>query len=90
MATRSKFRKLSLGPSEPITRRNSAQGMLVVGDYIDPLTNQRTLLLERPDVADPKPAAPAKKRQRKPRSNSQLSPGSSPATAFPGGDVRTA
>jgi hypothetical protein len=47
MATKSKFRKLNLGPSDLITRRNSVQGMQVVADYLDPITNQRTLLLER-------------------------------------------
>lgn len=74
MATRNKYRKLNLGPSEPITRRTSVQGFIVVGDYIDPLSNQRTLLLERPDALfeAQKPAAP-KRKARRAKTNAQPS-----------------
>jgi hypothetical protein len=47
MASKQRFRKLVLGPSEPITRKNSVQGMIVEGDYISPIDNQRTLVLEK-------------------------------------------
>lgn len=68
MATRNKYRELNLGPSEPITRRNSVQGMLVTADYLDPINNQRTLVLKRVGLADaeaPKPK-PRQKRKAKP------------------------
>ena len=81
MASRNKFRKLVIGPSETITRRNSLQGQVVVGDYLDPLTNQRTLLFERPELASPVPSKPKVKRARKTKTNASAQPGS--ATAFP-------
>ena len=47
MASRQRIRKLSLGPSEPVTARNSCAGMIVIADYLDPINNHRTLVLER-------------------------------------------
>ena len=76
MSTRTKFRKLSLGPSEKITRKNSNVGLTVISDYIDPLTNQRTLVLERFESAAT--AAPvkraAKSATRKPKGANSTSP----------------
>ena len=54
----SRINKLVLGPSEPVTARNSHAGMLIIADYIDPMNNQRTLVLER--VATDKPKRVAK------------------------------
>jgi len=82
MATNSKYRELSLGPSEPITRRNSVQGMLVTADYIDPLSNRRMLLLKRVEAPTEEPAPkPKVTRKRKPKANAGHA---EPATAFPG------
>ena len=71
MATKNKFRKLSLNTSDPITRRTSVQGMQVVADYLDPITNQRTLLLERIEgvagASAPAIAKPVVRRKRKAR-----------------------
>ena len=104
MATKSKYRELSLGPSEPITRRNSVQGMLVTANYIDPLNNQRMLLLKRVEASAAEPAPkPKVARKRKARGDQfgntdplakkmaklQNKPDAEPATAFPGSGVMT-
>lgn len=47
MATRTPYRKLSLGPSERVTARNSHVGYFVIADYIDPADSQRYLVFER-------------------------------------------
>lgn len=49
MATAARIRKLHLGTNadQPVTSRTSTAGMTVIADYIDPSTNQRTLVLER-------------------------------------------
>jgi hypothetical protein len=60
-------------------------GYVIVSDHRS--SGSRHLFLKR-GQDEAKPDAPVKKRQRKPRSNSQPQP--SPATSFPGGDVRTA
>ncbi|MGH3427726.1 MAG: hypothetical protein ACRDQZ_09200 [Mycobacteriales bacterium] len=60
--SRKSVQKLILGPSKPITSRNSTVGSIIIGDYIDPLNNQRTLVLERaPKPAPEKAASPKKK-----------------------------
>jgi hypothetical protein len=88
MATKSKFRKLILGPSDPITRRNSVQGMFVVGDYIDPLNRQRVLLLERPELAsDGTTAKPVIKRKRAAKVATPQPTNAGSQTAFPGAGV---
>lgn len=83
MATRNKYRELSLGPSEPITRRNSVQGMLVVSDQISPITAQRTLLLQRIDIEGPAKTALKAKLTRKRRAKTN-SGATGEAAAFPG------
>jgi hypothetical protein len=92
MATKSKFRKLNLGPSDPITRRTSVQGMQVVADYLDPITNQRTLLLERIEgvghgASAPAIAKPVVRRKRKARAAIASAGYAGPQTAFPGGET---
>lgn len=85
MATKSKFRELNLGPSEPITRRNSVAGMQVVSDYLDAITNQRTLLLKRIESplisTGPLKAKSSRKRKAAGKTNSGVI---GEATAFPG------
>jgi len=87
MASRVKFRKLSLGPSGLVSRKSSVAGMLVLADYLDPENNQRTLLLERRDVVEaPAPKAKAhhkKKPSAKPNSGANT-PGERTQTQFPG------
>ena len=88
MATKNKFRKLSLGPSDTITRRTSVQGMQVVADYLDPITNQRTLLLERIEgigASAPAIAKPVVRRKRKARAGVAQPTNAGSQTAFPGG-----
>ena len=91
MATKNKFRKLSLGPSDPITRRTSVQGMQVVADYLDPITNQRTLLLERIEggagASAPAVAKPVVRRKRKARAAGAQPTNAGSQTAFPGAGV---
>jgi hypothetical protein len=90
MATKSKFRKLNLGPSDPITRRTSVQGMQVVADYLDPITNQRTLLLERIEgsgASAPAVAKPVVRRKRKARAAVAQPTNAGSQTAFPGGET---
>lgn len=58
---RSPYLKVCLGPSAPVTKRNSPLGGVVVGDYISPEDNQRYLLVE---TAARKPKAPAKKKAK--------------------------
>jgi hypothetical protein len=92
MATKNKFRKLSLGPSDPITRRTSVQGMQVVADYLDPITNQRTLLLERIEgvghgASAPAIAKPVVRRKRKARAAVAQPTNAGSQTAFPGAGV---
>ncbi len=69
MASKSKYRELNLGPSEPITRRNSVQGMLVTADYLDPINNQRTLVLKRVGLADAEAPKPKPRQKRKAKAN---------------------
>jgi hypothetical protein len=91
MATKSKFRKISLGPSDPITRRTSVQGMQVVADYLDPITNQRTLLLERIEggvgASAPAIAKPVVRRKRKAKVATPQPANAGAPTAFPGAGV---
>lgn len=54
--SRKSIQKLTLGPSKPITARNSLVGCIIVGDYIDPMNAQRTLMLERVKAQADSPA----------------------------------
>jgi hypothetical protein len=69
MSRRASIRKLNLGPSVPITMKNSTAGMVVIADYLDPTNGQRTLVLER--QGEPTPA----KRSHKPKVNAKASQG---------------
>jgi hypothetical protein len=64
MSSRQKYRKVNLGPSDKITARNSLAGLVVLADYVDPSSGQRTLVLERPAkaVADAPKAVARKKK----------------------------
>lgn len=94
MAKAARIRKINLGPSDPVTKKNSLNGMTVIADYLHPTTGQRTLVLERPDgtlTTDKAPAAaPAKRRKRRtPASTAPVVP-ASPATSFnPPAEVRS-
>jgi hypothetical protein len=80
-----RYRKLFIDPTKEITSRTT-QGMIVVGDYIDPLNKQRVLLLERPEIAAKEWPAPKPKmaRKRKLKTNANAT---GEATAFPGAGV---
>lgn len=53
MASKQRYRKVSLGPSEKVTARNSHVGMQCVADYIDATDAQRYLLMERIGMTPP-------------------------------------
>jgi hypothetical protein len=74
MASKQRYRKLSLGPSDRVTSKNSHVGMSVIADYIE--SGQRYLVFERASAESPKKAAP--------RAKSNAKAASSQATAFPG------
>lgn len=75
-----RYRKLFIDPTKAITSRTT-QGMIVAGDYIDPINHQRVLLLERPEVEAAIAAKPKATRKRKAKTNSGAT---GEATAFPG------
>lgn len=94
MASRQKYRKVNLGPSEKITARTSVVGMLCVADYNDPVTNQHTLLLERVSKVDLLPGSESSKgltaRQRKKKAANGEDQSASKSLAFPGESVSSA
>lgn len=75
MASKSRYVKLAIGPSAPLTRRGSIMGARVVGEYNE--DGKRMVLFERAVEIKPKPVA-----KRKVNAAPKQAP--SPATAFPG------
>jgi hypothetical protein len=65
--------------------------MQVVADYLDPITNQRTLLLERIEggvgSSAPAVAKPIVRRKRKARAAVAQPTNAGSQTAFPGGET---
>jgi len=91
MSAKQRICKITLGPSDPITRKNSCAGLVVIADYLDPITSQRTLVMERPETPAPKAAAPAKPKPRAKRAAAAKTNAApvqpSSATAFPGSEA---
>lgn len=71
-----RFTKLNLGPMTE-ARHRSVAGSIIIADYIDPVTSQRTLVLEKVAVGAKAPA------KRKANAAPKVAQGQ-PATAFPG------
>lgn len=88
MASRSKYRKLVIGPSERITAKNSVVGMLCISDYVDGQTSQRVLVFERPVKVTTEAAKPAVPRKKKAVNGAEES--QSKSLAFPGEAVPSA
>lgn len=82
MSSRQKYRKQTIGPAEKITARNSLVGLIVLADYVDPASNQRTLVFERPSKSITIEAA--KPIARKKRSVNGADDSPSKSLAFPG------
>jgi hypothetical protein len=88
MASRQKYRKLNLGPSERVTAKNSCVGMLCISDYVDTQNSQRILVFERPAKISTEPAKPVTRR-KKPAVNG-ADEAHSGGLAFPGESAPTA
>ena len=81
MGSRQKYRELSIGPACLIGARASTVGLIVVADYNDPVSNQRTLLLKR--VGKPSPVDPTPGKRKKKAVNG-ADDSANKSLAFPG------
>ena len=99
MATRSKIKKLCLGPSPAVTAKNSLVGMRVIADYLSDEDAQRYMVFERMGNAangsESSKGLPRRKVKANQEKHAATQPiarddGPSPSTMFPPPGVKEA